>query len=112
MIKMRSSASDSATVETLTAEVRMLVVGTRQVTLSVARQLDWVHLSQLRVFGRVKLGRCEYAVIGSANDGSLAMAQYRPPEHVVWKDTEIGQEARRLHTAAARSPLIVLAGLK
>ncbi len=49
-------ASTTATVETLTAEVRVLMVGSRQVTLSVARQLDWCDLSEMEPFGRVRIG--------------------------------------------------------
>jgi hypothetical protein len=45
----------SATVETLTAEVRVLMVGSRQITLSVARQLDAVQLEEVEPFGRVAL---------------------------------------------------------
>lgn len=43
----------SATVETLTAEVRVLMVGNRQITLSVYRQLDTVKLDEIEPFGRV-----------------------------------------------------------
>jgi hypothetical protein len=42
-----------ATVKTLTAEVRVLMVGNRQVTLSVYRQLDEVEPDELEPFGRV-----------------------------------------------------------
>lgn len=54
--------TDTATVETLTAEVRVLMVGNRQITLSVYRQLDDFEylgepdLSQFNVFGRVRTG--------------------------------------------------------
>lgn len=43
----------TATVETLTAEVRVLMVGSRQVTLSVYRQLDRVPIALCEPFGRV-----------------------------------------------------------
>jgi hypothetical protein len=43
----------SAEVQVLTAEVRVLMVGSRQVTLSVFRQLDWVDDDALAPFGRV-----------------------------------------------------------
>lgn len=43
----------TATVETLTAEVRVLVVGNRQVTLSVYRQLDNIDPEWFEPFGRV-----------------------------------------------------------
>ena len=49
--------TDTATVETLTAEVRVLMVGNRQVTLSVYRQLDVVPLEEMEPFGRVNDGK-------------------------------------------------------
>lgn len=48
-----SGEKRSALVETLTAEVRVLMVGSRQVTLSVFRQLDWIATDQIEPFGRV-----------------------------------------------------------
>lgn len=46
-------AVNTATVETLTAEVRVLMVGSRQITLSVAKQLDWVKPADIDPFGRI-----------------------------------------------------------
>jgi hypothetical protein len=69
------STVSTATIETLTAEVRVLMVGSRQVTLSVARQLDWVELERIAPFGRVKLGDGN-AVIGRDEAGSLVLARY------------------------------------
>jgi hypothetical protein len=43
----------SAEVQLLTAEVRVVMVGSRQVTLSVYRQLDWVAHHDIEPFGRV-----------------------------------------------------------
>ncbi len=43
-----------ATVETLTAEVRVLMLGKRQVTLSVYRQLDVVKPKDCEPFGRIR----------------------------------------------------------
>jgi hypothetical protein len=69
-----SSASDPA-VEVLTAEIRVLQVGSKPVTLSAARQLDSVDGSAIKPFGRVRIdpkpadGLIE--VIGSVN-GILA----------------------------------------
>jgi hypothetical protein len=57
MIDTTIDSPTEATVQTLTAEVRTLTIGSRQVTLSVARQLDVVPLNRLRVMGRVELGR-------------------------------------------------------
>ena len=70
------SNSTTATVETLTAEVRVLMVGSRQVTLSVARQLDGTAPSLINPFGRVRIiaepQRYDLEVIGSHQmDGSL-----------------------------------------
>ena len=71
--------SQTATVEVLTAEVRVLMVGSRQVTLSVARQLDEAEPDWILPFGRIRTGthRKRFAVtdvievIGSV-DGQLA----------------------------------------
>ena len=46
--------SETATVETLTAEVRTLMVGNRQVTLSVYRQLDYARPNEADLMGRVR----------------------------------------------------------
>jgi hypothetical protein len=50
------SDKHEATVEVLTAEVRVLQVGRRQVTLSVVRQLDWANPADVVPFGRVRTG--------------------------------------------------------
>ena len=50
------SDKHEATVEVLTAEVRVLQVGRRQVTLSVVRQLDWADAAEVEPFGRVRTG--------------------------------------------------------
>jgi hypothetical protein len=69
-----TSASEPA-VEVLTAEIRVLQVGSKPVTLSAARQLDSVDATAIKPFGRVRIdpkpatGLIE--VIGSAN-GILA----------------------------------------
>ena len=72
--------SETATVEVLTAEVRVLMVGSRQVTLSVARQLDQVPLEAVEPFGRVRVRDADAdQVIGrSRKDGSLVLANFTP----------------------------------
>jgi hypothetical protein len=50
------SDKHEATVEVLTAEVRVVQVGRRQVTLSVVRQLDWADPADVEPFGRVRTG--------------------------------------------------------
>lgn len=66
-----------ATVITLTAEVRTLMVESRQVTLSVARQLDHVEsLADMDIMGRIRLTKDEdYQLIGRDKiTGSLVLA--------------------------------------
>lgn len=73
------SGQATATVEVLTAEVRVLMVGSRQITLSVAKQLDTVNLYDLDPMGRVKLGDGTSRVIGRHREsGVLAVAICRP----------------------------------
>lgn len=65
----------TATIEVLTAEVRTLLIGHRQVTLSVYRQLDNVHPCEIEPFGRVSDGKEErgavYVVGRNRRDGAL-----------------------------------------
>jgi len=76
-----ASSQHDARVQVLTAEVRTLMVGSRQVTLSVARQLDEVRPYEIEPFGRVRVrARWPFAatelieVIGS-HDGQLAQSE-------------------------------------
>lgn len=101
----------TATVETLTAEVRVLMVGNRQITASVAKQLDQVHITAIEVFGRIAIAfRSDFSdgwVIGRRRGGSdLVIAAY---QH--YPDRRYPEKAA-LHVAARRAPLIVLAGLR
>jgi hypothetical protein len=76
------SSPREPSVESLTAEVRVLQVGSKPVTLSAARQLDAVDPFEIRPFGRVRIDPKPAAslieVIGSVN-GVLARssASYR-----------------------------------
>jgi hypothetical protein len=58
MSKSDASAPQNATVTSLAAEVHVLMVGSRQVTLSVAKQLDRVSLEDFGFtpFGRIRTG--------------------------------------------------------
>jgi hypothetical protein len=76
------TATTTARVEVLTAEVRVLMVGSRQVTMSVYNQLDRVALSQIEPFGRVHPRDAEpgmiYVVGASTRDadrGTLVRSQ-------------------------------------
>jgi hypothetical protein len=69
-----SDGPKEARVEVLRAEVRVLMVGSRQVTVSVARQLDAVEPRKIEPFGRVRIDEDLTSqvikVVGSA-DGVL-----------------------------------------
>jgi len=129
--------STTATVETLTAEVRVLMVGSRQVTLSVYGQLDFIDSARIEPFGRVnprgrrsshiyvvgknietgELARSytpvDETAIGpsavSALEKSLGLAHGTVPEHQI-----VAEMARLKKRGAEWSalPLIVLAGLR
>lgn len=70
-----SDGPKEARVEVLRAEVRVLMVGSRQVTLSVARQLDVVEPTKIKPWGRVRIDKDPTGqvieVVGPA-DGALA----------------------------------------
>ena len=104
---------ETATVEVLTAEVRVLQVGRRQVTLSVFRQLDFVGPGDIEPFGRVRdpapSGCCfaEVVVVGQDRDYGTLVRSHIGPDHQA-------PSARLDELAAewAELPLIVLAGLR
>lgn len=102
--------SDTATVETLTAEVQVLMVGKRQVTLSVARQLDEVRLDELEMFGRVRLSGSDsnsYVIGRHAKSGSLSLAAYtRSPEIPLVADLSGKVTVCRRITEGRRSGLV------
>lgn len=79
----------SASVELLTAEVRTLMVGNRQVTQSIYRQLDWTDPADIEPFGRVrdeKVGTPETVVVigRHADTGVLTRASCNPRD--AWFD--------------------------
>jgi hypothetical protein len=81
----------TATVETLTAEVRVLMVGSRQVTMSVYNQLDWAELTKLDglPFGRVHPRDAErrtlYLVGRHQPTGALVRTRVINPDHIAKK---------------------------
>ncbi len=135
-----SGERNTANVETLTAEVRVLMVGNRQVTMSVLRQLDVVRAAAILPFGRVKdptvirgpygeLIEDRVTVVGVVKDGYknagvLVRARCSPnPSYPrAWSDLPLDERNRLYATARATTtalyeewcdlPLIVLAGLR
>lgn len=79
-----SDTSHTATVQALTAEVRVLMVGSRQVTLSVFAQLDECPFEEVEAFGRVRARDHDglWVVGRRLVDGSLVKSQ--PGAHAVW----------------------------
>jgi hypothetical protein len=120
------TTTTTATVETLTAQVRVLMLGSRQVTLSVFRQLDHATIDDLDVIGRVRdpaschpemidvVGRhkhtgalCRFALALHPNaDRTNFFVRGR------WLDADEAQPLINLWDELERLPLIVLAGLK
>ena len=83
---MTNDSTATATVETLTAEVRVLMVGNRQITQSIAKQLDRVKLDQLDMFGRVRLGGDMFVIGRRIDGGDLVIADpdtFRGPDRFV-----------------------------
>ena len=89
--------STTATVETLSAEVRVLTVGRRQVTMGVFRQLDtvdWTERKTLELFGRVRETRKDEKdllhVVGRVKDtGVLVRSMINP------RDERFGEPSER-----------------
>jgi hypothetical protein len=112
------TATTAARVEVLTAEVRVLVVGARQVTVSVYEQLDWsagLETAYFEPFGRVRPRRPH------CGDGWGGVSRDCPRDCVdmIGRDPATGSLIRacaRLGTIVAGEwcdlPLIVLAGLR
>ena len=86
-----------ATVKTLTAEVRCLMIGNRQVTLSVYRQLDEVGCHDIEPFGRVSDARDSARgqsgavhVVGRKMKGEALVRSHCCPrewQETVWPDS-------------------------
>lgn len=112
-------SEQAATVEVLTAEVRTLVVGNRQVTMSIYKQLDHVPWREIEPFGRVNaptLGvGAEVSVVGRhIPSGALVACRLAAPDlsqrlQGLSEEAEKREETRMAWTAL---PKIVLAGLR
>lgn len=129
------TATKSAAAETLTAEVRVLMVGSRQVTMSVYSQLDYIDPEEIEPFGRVNPRDAEwwrtYVIGRNKKTGSLVRSSTLSEKGIsrlkkgrsIWKgqyqviihewDTESGREQGAVLSAEwSALPLIVLGGLR
>jgi hypothetical protein len=119
----RQHDAKDAHVQVLTAEVRTLVVGSRQVTLSVYGQLDTIPLIALTPFGRVRIKETPSSdwrvtrVVGADRDGRLVASwlgytttgrTFSDPGGI-WANSEDGVQ---VWGELQDLPLIVLAGLR
>ena len=121
-----TTVTTTATVQTLTAQVRVLMVGSRQVTLSVFRQLDFAAIDDINIFGRVR-DPSDYSVNGihvigdSKNTGALCRGVFylRTDREMTkywdgskWIEGDEAKPLLDLWSSLEKQPLIVLAGLK
>jgi hypothetical protein len=121
----------TATVETLTASVRVLMVGSRQVTLSIYKQLDECDAGRLKPFGRVNIDKFDSLdLVGVDRNGNLVRSRvpdykdaiegflqregWSPPyTDAYWeRRAEIGTYYKDKYFEFKALPLIVLAGLR
>lgn len=98
-----------ARVEVLTAEVRALMVGSRQVTLSVFRQLDTVDSSEIEPMGRVNFSECHLWLVGmSKKTGALVRANWTSEwsgcDFHPLTDEELPKRPQREHAVEPRKP--------
>jgi hypothetical protein len=105
----------TAMVETLTAEVKTLTIGRRQVTLSVYRQLDYIRYEEIEPFGRVN-DSCDlkpdpYLGIPPNPYTVFVVGRRRDTGTLARSATEMANiEQMRAMTIAL--PLIILAGMQ
>lgn len=99
----------TATVEALTAQVRVLMVGSRQITLSVYWQLDDVGPELIELFGRVSPSQAEegwtYAVGMHKESGDLVRSRTvtsRPMMEKILYDEQTAISAIRQKAATCR----------
>jgi hypothetical protein len=96
-----------ATVEVLTAEVRVLMVGSRQITLSVARQLDQADPAEIQPFGRVapKGSQPGYVYVIGKHAGTGALVRARTPvrpDEIIYAAQVAADKAETAAAYAAR----------
>ena len=114
---MTTASTTAARVELLTAEVRTLVVGSRQVTMSVYEQLDFVKPGDIEPFGRVSRRRshCSDSWGGRSSDcpgDCLDVVGRHWLSGALVRSCVPSWRASRYAREWAELPLIVLAGLR
>lgn len=120
---MSNTGAYEAHVQVLTAEVRTLVVGSRQVTMSVYNQLDQVLPRDIEPFGRVNpkdvSDRSIWVIGREVATGALAQSYVRRSLEGLNDDfvktcyaDMTRQELAEVAKQWSALPLIVLAGLR
>lgn len=130
---LKPDGQHDAHVQVLTAEVRTLMVGSRQITMSVYNQLDEIAHDEMEPFGRVSprdAAECQRWVVGretadSDHPGALARCWVPTIACLTFADTsrhedhlvEVRGDCRpdvllKVSLEWGRLPLIVLAGLR
>jgi len=72
------NGTKKAEIITVTAEVRVVMVGSRQITMSVANQLDWIDWQDIDPMGRVSM-KDEDAILGrNPENDALVLASFEP----------------------------------
>lgn len=94
----------SATVRTLVAEVRVLMLGQRQVTTGIARQLDVVKPDEIEPFGRV-----EARAIGCQGPRHVNVVGRHKAMGVLVRSRAHAATETEAYVAWSALPLIVLA---
>src|SRR5215468_4223550 len=109
----------TGTVESLSAEIRVLMIDSRQVTLSMYRQLDEVEWETFCPFGRIN-DRTQngFWMVGNTGPGTPVVKCHIPDDNVddIWlRDQTLDDFQEEGWSYPARYPrdfpLIVLAGL-
>jgi hypothetical protein len=112
MLGRKLMPQTTAEVQVLTAEVRVLMVGSRQVTLSVYRQLDSVDPEQIEAFGGVrdqqdKARQDECCVVGRGRDlGDLVRSRVAHTYSVLFDEppANISDKHYRWYCSALHMP--------
>lgn len=108
---MSSNGKASATVETLTAEVRVLMVGSRQVTMSVYNQLDVMPHTCIEPFGRVNPKEGGLWVVGRDDITGTLVRSEAPELSDILKKWPFSKGATKLLAEAVARQLEVTQGV-